>query len=1156
MSFVIQHKRGTAAEWLDAQKVVCGHATHPVDRGTCTPMLVVAEMGYETDTGFIKIGNGFSIWDDLVYVTAGSGSIGPTGPQGDTGPTGPTGLTGDTGAASTVTGPTGPTGATGAASTVTGPTGSTGPTGPTGSQGPTGPTGAQGPTGSQGTQGIQGSTGPTGATGSQGPTGPTGSTGAASTVTGPTGPTGAVSTVAGPTGPTGPQGSVGPTGPQGVQGNLGDTGATGSTGPTGVQGPTGPTGLQGNVGNTGPTGLTGDTGPTGPTGSTGPAGDFGGAVFTYNYLTNTTDSDPGSTNLKLNNTIATATKLFINVNDINSVNIQAYLETIDDSTSTIKGHFRVEQSGNSNNFAYYAINGAHTLSGSYYKVPIVYLTGSVTSWTNGQDVNITFVRTGDAGDPGLGGTIANWGSFWDTTNQTAAAINTAYPITLNSYDPDGIGVTVTSGSLITVANAGTYNFQFSAQLASDTTSASFEEFIRIWGRINGTDIPESAGTIKLRDKAPASVASWNYVLELSAGDEFEFMWSTTNVAAYLKHNTTATPAPNIPSMIVTVTQVTYTQEGPTGPTGPTSTVPGPTGPSGSTGPTGTQGPTGSQGPTGPQGTTGPTGAQGSAGAQGSQGIPGDTGPTGPAGSNGTNGSTGPTGSQGPTGPTGAASTVAGPTGPTGSQGPTGPQGGQGTQGIQGIQGNDGPTGPQGVTGPTGAQGSIGPTGSLGPTGATGPQGSLGPTGPTGSAGSNGTNGTNGSDGATGPTGAAGTNGTNGTNGAAGATGPQGATGATGASGVISVTSPITNSGTSTSANIGITVGSAGGIQSWDGDLDAIASITTTSGILKKTAANTWSLTTDNSTNWDTAYTDRNKWDGGSTGLTASTGRTSLGATTVGGNLFTLTNPSAITFPKINADNTVTAESASTHRTSLGLGSMAVETATNYLTTSTASTTYFPLNTSAVSPGGAIWLNNWFRSTGSTGWYNETYGGGIFMDDSTTVKVYNSKKLQVANNVIAMHPGASAGSTGTFVSVANSDTTNYVLQATNNARTAQWYSLYSTAGGAYYYAGDGGTYNHVFAGRIDSPSTPLEYQQGSVTITLVSGSPWSTATATVTFASGGFSSTPYIFLTPSSASTGVLVSHVTASSSTSFTARLNFYGSSTSAIGVRWMATVK
>ncbi len=34
--------------------------------------------------------------------------------------------------------------------------------------------------------------------------------------------------------------------------------------------------------------------------------------------------------------------------------------------------------------------------------------------------------------------------------------------------------------------------------------------------------------------------------------------------------------------------------------------------------------------------------------------------------------------------------------------------------------------------------------------------------------------------------------------------------------------------------------------------------------------------TNNSSNWDTAYTDRLKWDGGATGLTAATGRTSLG----------------------------------------------------------------------------------------------------------------------------------------------------------------------------------------------------------------------------------------------------------------------------------------
>lgn len=51
---------------------------------------------------------------------------------------------------------------------------------------------------------------------------------------------------------------------------------------------------------------------------------------------------------------------------------------------------------------------------------------------------------------------------------------------------------------------------------------------------------------------------------------------------------------------------------------------------------------------------------------------------------------------------------------------------------------------------------------------------------------------------------------------------------------------------------------------------------------------------------------------------ASTTRTTLGATTVGGNLFTLTNPGAITFLRLNADNTVSTLTASAFRTAAGL----------------------------------------------------------------------------------------------------------------------------------------------------------------------------------------------------------------------------------------------
>lgn len=60
--------------------------------------------------------------------------------------------------------------------------------------------------------------------------------------------------------------------------------------------------------------------------------------------------------------------------------------------------------------------------------------------------------------------------------------------------------------------------------------------------------------------------------------------------------------------------------------------------------------------------------------------------------------------------------------------------------------------------------------------------------------------------------------------------------------------------------------------------------------------------------------------GGTGATSASAARTSLGATTVGGNLFTATNPSAITFLRVNADNSVSLLSAADFRTAIGAGS--------------------------------------------------------------------------------------------------------------------------------------------------------------------------------------------------------------------------------------------
>ena len=60
-------------------------------------------------------------------------------------------------------------------------------------------------------------------------------------------------------------------------------------------------------------------------------------------------------------------------------------------------------------------------------------------------------------------------------------------------------------------------------------------------------------------------------------------------------------------------------------------------------------------------------------------------------------------------------------------------------------------------------------------------------------------------------------------------------------------------------------------------------------------------------------------NGGTGGTTQATARTGIGATTVGASFFTLTNPSAITFPRINADNTVSALDSTAFRGAIGLG---------------------------------------------------------------------------------------------------------------------------------------------------------------------------------------------------------------------------------------------
>ena len=222
----------------------------------------------------------------------------------------------------------------------------------------------------------------------------------------------------------------------------------------------------------------------------------------------------------------------------------------------------------------YDIGDAVTyLGGYYYRTGNGGLTnqypvpGQITSsWTPVADGGAT-------GPTGAGGASGFWGSFWSNQDQSAANTTTAYPITFNNTDPGSIGVSIVSNSQITFANAGVYNIQFSAQ--ADRVSGSGSDSIDIWFRKNGTDIPESNGVITVAGGAAAAktIASWNYMLKLSAADYVELVWRTSDTNLQFIHEASATSPtrPAIPSVIVTAQQVMNTQLGATGATGPTAT---------------------------------------------------------------------------------------------------------------------------------------------------------------------------------------------------------------------------------------------------------------------------------------------------------------------------------------------------------------------------------------------------------------------------------------------------------------------------------------------------------------------------------------------------------------------------------------------------------
>ena len=153
-----------------------------------------------------------------------------------------------------------------------------------------------------------------------------------------------------------------------------------------------------------------------------------------------------------------------------------------------------------------------------------------------------------------------YGAFQDNTDQTIASTTTAYQMTFDTTDyANGVTVVTSGGkaSRLTVANAGTYNLQWSGQF--NNTDSQIHD-ASVWLRKNGTDIAGSTGEISVPNRHGGVdghlLVGWNYFVDMAANDYIELMWSATNTAISLEHLPTRT-SPTRPSTASVIATLSY-----------------------------------------------------------------------------------------------------------------------------------------------------------------------------------------------------------------------------------------------------------------------------------------------------------------------------------------------------------------------------------------------------------------------------------------------------------------------------------------------------------------------------------------------------------------------------------------------------------------------
>jgi hypothetical protein len=144
----------------------------------------------------------------------------------------------------------------------------------------------------------------------------------------------------------------------------------------------------------------------------------------------------------------------------------------------------------------------------------------------------------------------SYGVFSNTVDHNPIAINTAYPITIDTTNVSS-GFSIASSSRITSVESGLYNFAMSAQLSSTNSSA---KNIYFWIRKNGADVPYSTRSQTVNGNNTRMTFACNWTVSLNANEYVELYWAVDDTTIRLDATAATAFCPSTPSVLITVTQ--------------------------------------------------------------------------------------------------------------------------------------------------------------------------------------------------------------------------------------------------------------------------------------------------------------------------------------------------------------------------------------------------------------------------------------------------------------------------------------------------------------------------------------------------------------------------------------------------------------------------